>query len=156
MPRGGPSAASFACIAVGIAEGCLEAYYKYTRPRKSRGTPVGALAGTQITAATSAIEIEAAARLYLGVLREAMGVLERGEPFTKLRQVQGKRNVAYAAHLSMIAVQRLFNDAGGRVLYTDNDLQRKFRDVHAAAAHHSLNWLSAAQEFGRVVLGAEK
>jgi 3-hydroxy-9,10-secoandrosta-1,3,5(10)-triene-9,17-dione monooxygenase len=156
MPRGGPSAASFACIAVGIAEGCLEAYYKYTRPRKSRGTPVGALAGTQITAATSAIEIEAAARLYLGVLREAMGVLERGEPFTKLRQVQGKRNVAYAAHLSMIAVQRLFNDAGGRVLYTDNDLQRKFRDVHAAAAHHSLNWLSAAQEYGRVVLDAKE
>jgi hypothetical protein len=42
------------------------------------------------------------------------------------------------------------------VLYTDNDLQRKFRDVHAAAAHHSLNWLSAAQEYGRVVLDAKE
>ena len=95
MPRGGPSAASFACIAVGIAEGFLEAYYKYTRPRKSRGTPVGALAGTQITAAISATEIEAAVRMYLGVLREAMGVLERGEPFSKLRQVQGKPQQSY-------------------------------------------------------------
>jgi 3-hydroxy-9,10-secoandrosta-1,3,5(10)-triene-9,17-dione monooxygenase len=156
MPRGGPSSASFASVAVGIAEGFLEAYYKYTRPRKSRGTPVGALAGTQITAATSATEIEAAVRMYLGALREAMGVLERGEPFTKHRQVQGKRNMAYAAQLSIHAVQRLYNDAGGRVLYTDNELQRKFRDVHAAAAHHSLNWHAAAEDYGRHVLGADE
>jgi 3-hydroxy-9,10-secoandrosta-1,3,5(10)-triene-9,17-dione monooxygenase len=156
MPRGGPSSASFASVAVGIAEGFLQGYYKYTRPRKSRGTPVGALAGTQITAATAATEIEAAVRLYLGALREAMGVLERGEPFTKHRQVQGKRNMAYAAQLSIHAVQRLYNDAGGRVLYTDNDLQRKFRDVHAAAAHHSLNWHAAAEEYGRYVLGADE
>jgi hypothetical protein len=52
-------------------------------------------------------------------------------------------------------VQRLYNDAGGRVLYTDNELQRKFRDVHAAAAHHSLHWHSAAEEYGRYVLSAE-
>jgi hypothetical protein len=51
-------------------------------------------------------------------------------------------------------VQRLYNNAGGRVLYTDNEMQRKFRDVHAAAAHHSLNWLIAAEEYGRFVLGA--
>ena len=92
----------------------------------------------------------------MGALREAMGVLERGEPFTKHRQVQGKRNMAYAAQLAIHAVQRLYNDAGGRVLYTDNELQRKFRDVHAAAAHHSLNWHSAAEEYGRDVLGAEE
>ena len=73
MPRGGPSAASFASVAVGIAEGFLEGYYKYTRPRKSRGTPVGALVGTQITAATSATEIEAAVRMYLGVAARSDG-----------------------------------------------------------------------------------
>jgi alkylation response protein AidB-like acyl-CoA dehydrogenase len=154
LPRGGPSIASFAAVTVGIAEGCLEEYYKYTRPRKSRGTPVAALAGTQITAATAAAEIEAAARMYLGSLREAMEIIERGEPFTKHHQVQGKRNMAYAATLSIHAVQRLYNDAGGRVLYTDNELQRKFRDAHAAAAHHSLNWYTAAEEYGRYVLGA--
>jgi hypothetical protein len=90
--------------------------------------------------------------MYQGALREAMGVLERGEPFTRHRQVQGKRNMAYAAQLCIHAVQRLYNDAGGRVLFTDNELQRKFRDVHAAAAHHSLNWHTAAEEYGRYVL----
>jgi alkylation response protein AidB-like acyl-CoA dehydrogenase len=156
LPRGGPSIASFAAVTVGIAEGCLQEYYKYTRPRKSRGTPVAALAGTQITAATAAAEIEAAARLYVGALREAMRKLERGEPFTKHDQVVGKRNCAYAATLAIHGVQRLYNDAGGRVLYTDNELQRKFRDVHAAAAHHSLNWHTAAEEYGRHVLGIDE
>jgi hypothetical protein len=63
--------------------------------------------------------------------------------------------MAYAAQLSMKAVQRLFNDAGGRVLYEDNELQRKFRDVHAAAAHHSLIWHGAAESYGAHVLGAD-
>ncbi|MEA2936617.1 MAG: hypothetical protein QOC56_121 [Alphaproteobacteria bacterium] len=156
LPRGGPSIASFAAVTVGIAEGCLQEYYNYTRPRKSRGTPVAQLAGTQITAATAAAEVEAAARMYLGVLREAMRILERGEPFTKHHQVQGKRNMAYAAMLAIHAVQRLYNDAGGRVLFTDNELQRKFRDAHAAAAHHSLNWYTAAEEYGRHVLGVDE
>ncbi len=155
LPRGGPSSATYCAVAVGIAEGCLEAYYQYTRPRKSRGRPWAQMAGAQIVAATAAAEIEAAARMYLGALREAMVVLERKEPFTKHRQVHGKRNMAYAAQLSIQAVQRLFNDAGGRVLYSDHDLQRKFRDVHAAAAHHSLTWHSAAENYGAHVLGAD-
>ena len=117
MPRGGPSSASYCAVAVGIAEGCLETYYKYTRPRKSRGTAVGAAGRRADRRGTAAAEIEAAVRMYQGALREAMGVLERKEPFTKHRQVHGKRNMAYAAQLSIQAVQTLFNDAGGRVLY---------------------------------------
>jgi alkylation response protein AidB-like acyl-CoA dehydrogenase len=155
LPRGGPSSASYCSVAVGIAEGCLATYYQYTRPRKSRGKPWAEMPGAQIVAATAAAEIEAASRMYLGALREAMGVLERKEPFTRHMQVHGKRNMAYAAQLSMTAVQRLFNDAGGRVLYEDNELQRKFRDVHAAAAHHSLNWHGAAESYGAHVLGAD-
>jgi alkylation response protein AidB-like acyl-CoA dehydrogenase len=153
LPRGGPSIASFAAVTVGIAEGLLAEYYRYTMPRRSRGTVVAALAGTQITAATAAAEIEAAGRMYLENLREAMAILERGEPFTRHDQVRGKRNCAFAAQLALAAAQRLFNDAGGRALYTDNELQRKFRDLHAAAAHHSLNWHIAAEEYGRYVLG---
>jgi hypothetical protein len=45
-------------------------------------------------------------------------------------------------------VPRLSDNAGRRVLYTDNELQQKVRDVHAAATHHSLNWHTAAEKFG--------
>jgi 3-hydroxy-9,10-secoandrosta-1,3,5(10)-triene-9,17-dione monooxygenase len=153
LPRGGPSSASYCAVAVGIAEGCLATYYNYTRPRKSRGRPWAEMAGAQIVAATAAAEIEAAVRMYQGALREAMGVLTRKEQFTEHMQVQGKRNMAYAAQLSLHAVQMLFTDAGGRVLYADQDMQRKFRDAHAAAAHHSLTWHSAATSYGAHVLG---
>jgi 3-hydroxy-9,10-secoandrosta-1,3,5(10)-triene-9,17-dione monooxygenase len=153
LPRGGPSIASFAAVTVGIAEGLLGEYYRYTKPRKSRGTAVAALAGTRITAGTAAAEIEAAGRMYLESLCEAMAILQRREPLTRHDQVRGKRNCAFAAKLALAAAQRLFNDAGGRALYTDNELQRKFRDLHAAAAHHSLNWHVAAEEYGRYVLG---
>jgi 3-hydroxy-9,10-secoandrosta-1,3,5(10)-triene-9,17-dione monooxygenase len=155
LPRGGPSSASYCAVAVGIAEGCLATYLDYTRPRKSRGRPWAEIAGAQIVAATASAEIEAAVRMYQGALREAMSVLERKEPFTPLMQVQGKRNMAYAAQLALHGVQMLFTDAGGRALYQDQEMQRKFRDCHAAAAHHSLTWHAAATNYGAYVLGVD-
>jgi len=92
-------------------------------------------------------------------LRETMQLLERGEPIPKILNLRGKRNAAYAAQLSIAAVQKLFNAAGGRALYSDNVMQRMLRDCLAAAAHHSLGWDSAAANYGRHVLavnGKEK
>jgi alkylation response protein AidB-like acyl-CoA dehydrogenase len=152
LPRGGVSAVSYTSVVIGIAEGFLQEYFKYTGARKSRGTAVAELAGTQISAGLAAAEVEAASRMYLGAIRETMQTLERGEKIGKHQQLQGKRNAAYAAQLALQAVQRLFNAAGGRALYLDNELQRKFRDVHAAAAHHSLMWDTAAAAYGRYVL----
>src|SRR5581483_495470 len=100
----------------GIAEGLLDEYCKYTAPRKSRGTAIAEMTGTHITLGYSAAEIEAASRMYLGTLREALDTLNRGEEVSHLRNLQGKRNAAYAAQLAINAVQRLFNAAGGRAL----------------------------------------
>jgi alkylation response protein AidB-like acyl-CoA dehydrogenase len=153
LPRGGVSAVSFTAVVVGIAEGFLSEYFRYTGPRLSRGTVVAEQMGVQISAGLSAAEVEAASRMYLGAIRETMQTLAKGETVSRHNQLQGKRNAAYAAQLSLRAVQRLFNAAGGRALYASNELQRKFRDAHAAAAHHSLVWDSAAAAYGRYVLG---
>jgi hypothetical protein len=102
----------------------------------------------------AASEIEAAATLLMEPLRETMALLARGEPVSKTLNLRGKRNAAYAAQLSIGAVQRLFNAAGGRALYLDNVMQRMLRDCLAAAAHHSLGWDSAAASYGRHVLKA--
>jgi 3-hydroxy-9,10-secoandrosta-1,3,5(10)-triene-9,17-dione monooxygenase len=153
LPRGGVSSVSFAAVAVGLAEGFLQEYLAFTAPRKSRGNPVATQTGTQIGVGLAAAEIEAAARMYLGGIREVMQTLERGEMVTKDQQLRGKRNSAYACQLVLRAVQQLFNSAGGRALYLDSELQRKFRDVHAAAAHHSVVWDSAAAAYGAHALG---
>jgi 3-hydroxy-9,10-secoandrosta-1,3,5(10)-triene-9,17-dione monooxygenase len=84
-----------------------------------------------------------------------MEKLERGEKVTPHMGRQGKRNACYAAKLAMSAVQRLFNAAGASALYMDNPLQRQFRDVYAASAHHALDWESAAAAYGRFRLGVE-
>jgi len=156
LPRGGVSAVSYTAVCVGVAEGFLENYLAYTGPRKSRGTPVADGIGVQMGVGQASAEIEAASRLYQGAVRETMQTLERGEEVTKLMGVQGKRNAAYACQMATNAVQKLFNAAGGRALYTDSVLQRQFRDCFAAAAHHSLSWDSAAAEYGKYVLGLHR
>ncbi|MEX0752365.1 MAG: acyl-CoA dehydrogenase family protein [Xanthobacteraceae bacterium] len=157
LPRGGVSAASFASVVVGIAEGFFDEYITYTGPRKSRVTvAVAEQMGTQMGVGAAAAEIEAAAQMYITPLRETMQALARGETVSKEQNLRGKRNAAYAAQLSLAAVQRLFNAAGGRALYLDSPLQRLFRDCHAAAAHHSLMWDSAAAAYGRHALGVGK
>ncbi len=152
LPRGGVSAVSYTSVCVGVAEGFLESYLKYTGPRKSRGNPVADGVGVQMGIGQASAEIEAASRLYIGAVRECMQTLERGETPSKYSGVQGKRNAAFACQLATTAVQRLFNAAGGRALYTDGVLQRQFRDCYAAAAHHSVVWDGAAAEYGKFVL----
>lgn len=156
LPRGGVSAVSYTSVCVGVAEGFLENYLKFTGPRKSRGAPVADGFGVQMGVGHAAAEIEAASRLYIGAVRETMQMLERGETPDKHSGIRGKRNAAFACQLAMSAVQRLFNAAGGRALYTDSPLQRQFRDCYAAAAHHSVVWDAAAADYGRYALGLHR
>ncbi len=154
MPRGGVSAASYTAVAVGSAQALLQSFYDYTAPRKSRGKSVADQPGTQMLIGIASSEIEAADRMYMGALRETMEVLERGDKVSREQQVQGKRNCCYAAQLAMQAATKLFNSAGGRALFTDNVMQRQFRDCFAASAHHSLSWDSASMEYGKYQLDA--
>ncbi len=153
LPRGGITSTGFAAVAVGIAEGFLEEYLRYTRPRKSRGTPVADLMGTQIGVGIACAEIESAAMIYFDSARKAMQTLERGERIGKGQRLRAKRDSAFAAQLALAAVSRLFNAAGGRALFTTNAMQRQYRDLLAAASHHSIVWDSVTAEYGRYALG---
>lgn len=153
LPRGGVSAVSYTAVAVGVAQGFLENYLSWTAARRSRGAPVATEPGIQRSAGVSAAEIDAAERMYLGAIRETMQTLARGEQVSPHMGLQGKLNACYAAQLAMRAVQRLFNAAGGSALYMDKPLQRQFRDVFAASAHHALTWDRAAAAYGRFRLG---
>lgn len=152
LPRGGITSTGFAAVAVGIAEGFLDEYLRYTRPRKSRGTPVAELMGTQIGVGSASAAIEGAAVIYLTAARDAMRALERGERIGKAQKLRAKRDSAFAAQLCLNAVTGLFNAAGGRALFTKNPMQRQYRDLIAAASHHSIVWDSVTAEYGRFAL----
>lgn len=151
-PRSGIAPVPFAAITVGIAEGFIEEYLRYTRPRRSRGTPVAALMGTQIATGRATAEVEAAGRLNIGTAREIMAALARGERLSQRQRFRVRCNAAIAAQLALGAVQQLFNMAGGRTLYQSNVLQRLMRDMVAAATHYGLDWNIAAANYGRDLL----
>lgn len=151
-PRGGITSTGFAALCVGMAKGILEDWYAYTRPRKSRGTPIGKQEGVQIMAARCHVEIDAAEALYLNTIRDAMGALERHETLSALDLATARRNVAYACLTSLEAGTRLFNAGGGRLLYEGNAIARQYRNLMGGAAHHGVNWERAAQMFGVLML----
>jgi 3-hydroxy-9,10-secoandrosta-1,3,5(10)-triene-9,17-dione monooxygenase len=152
LPRGGVSAVTYTSVCVGVAEGFLNNYLDFTATRKSRGASVIDKPGLQMGIGEASAQIEAASRLYLGAVRETMQMLERGQTPSAMMGAQGKRNAAYACQLATGAVQKLFNQAGGTALYTDNALQRQFRDCYGAAAHYSVTWDTAAMEYGKAAL----
>lgn len=155
MPFTSTASTGFAAIAVGIAEGFLADWLAYMKERKSRGVAVAALMGTQISAGAAAAQIGAAQRLYLEAAREATAVLARGERLCIQQRLYARLRSAFACQISLEAVQRLFNAAGGRALYAGNSLQRQVRDLQAAAAHISLGWDSATSAYGAYLLGSE-
>jgi len=154
MPRHDIAGTGFASIAVGIAEGLFDEYVKYTRTRSSRGMAVAEQMGTQIGVGHSAAELQAASRLAIGSAREAMEVLGRGEKLGTQQRQQTRLSSAFAAQLTLAAVQRLFNAAGGRALFLDNVMQRQMRDVAAVAAHRSLAWDTSRAAYGELTLGS--
>ena len=154
MPFASVAATGFAAICVGIAEGFVAEWTRYTRARSSRGTSVASLAGTQIDLGHAAIEIDAARRLYLGAAQDAMATLSRGEKLSEEQRLRARLSASMAAQLALGAVQRLFNAAGGRVGYSTNVLQRQLRDLQVAAAHISIVWNNTTAAYGGHLLGA--
>jgi 3-hydroxy-9,10-secoandrosta-1,3,5(10)-triene-9,17-dione monooxygenase len=153
LPKGGGlTSTGFAALAVGMARGVLEEWLVYTGPRKSRGVAIGAQQSMKMVAAESAAEIDAAEALYLGSIRQAMRKLEQGETVSSGDLILAKRNVAFACQLVLRAGTRLFNVAGGRILFTNNALQRQYRNMLGAVSHHAVVWDQAATEFGGALL----
>ena len=155
MPRHDIAGTGFAAIAIGIAEGFFDEYVKFTKPRQSRGTAIADLMATHMGIGAAAAELHGAARLALGVAREAMAVLEAGGRLSKEQRCRTRLNSSYAAQLSLAAVQRLFNAAGGRALFVENPMQRQMRDLYAVAAHRALAWDSSAANYGALLLGGD-
>jgi 3-hydroxy-9,10-secoandrosta-1,3,5(10)-triene-9,17-dione monooxygenase len=154
MPRHDIAGSGFAAVAVGIAEGFLEDYLAYTRSRVSRGEAVAAQMGAQMTVGNAAIEIRAAQLLCIGAARDAMRILGTGERLGHRFRQQTRASSAHAAQMALGAVQRLFNAAGGRALFTDNVMQRQLRDLYGVAAHRGLQPENAAAGYGGALLGS--
>ena len=143
-----------ASVGVGIALGVVADFTTEMKERSSRfGAKIAEFQSLQLRIAESAAEAEAAKRMIIGDLRESMDYLTDHDEMTVEMMNRNKRDMAYSAVLAVRAVDRLFYAAGANGLFLSNDMQRAFRDVHAAGAQLALNWDANGTDYGRVMLG---
>lgn len=149
MPRGTLSSFAFSALSVGMAEGLLDTWLRYTAGRVSRGTPLAESPAMHIVAGECSAEIAAAEALYMNSIKDAMRRLGEGETLTDSYLLVARRDAAWAARTALMAGSRLFNAAGGRAIYRTSALQRQYRNLMAAAAHFSVSWEDNAIACGR-------
>ena len=73
----------------------------------------------------------------------------------ELESAYWRTDQAYTVKMCIQAVDRLFEVAGGNCRYSDNEVQRLFRDSHMTAAHAYTDYDVCKQILGRALMGME-
>lgn len=152
-PRRATAGYALAAVGLGAAHGMLNYFTAAQRGRVSRGVAMAEQQWMQIEISHAAASLSATRLLLLEGARATMRVLERGETADLERRALDKRDAGFAALIARQAADRLYGIAGGMSLHTSDPLQRYFRDIHAATAHHGLRWENSAQPFASLALG---
>ena len=140
---------------LGMAEAAFELYYNHAPSRRNQGTatPLMANQAVQLRLSQAAAEIDAAWAMVRQDCRDAQATVERGESLSVEQRLRIRRNHGFVTQLLVAAVDRLFTATGGRGIYLDHDMQRIFRDVHAAAVHIGLSWEITGTMWGQHKFG---
>jgi 3-hydroxy-9,10-secoandrosta-1,3,5(10)-triene-9,17-dione monooxygenase len=143
----------------GVLLGCAIGAYELTvgaarkRNATTTGVPVGAAVPVQIRVAEAAGLIDAAGLVMRRNCAQAMDVARSGGPVTMDDKLRYRRDGAMAARMCLQAVDIMMGVSGAGGLYTTNDMQRLFRDAHAAAAHVMFSFDTQVAMFGQHALG---
>ncbi len=82
-----------------------------------------------------------------------MEAARAGIPFTLERRAELRYNSTRSAELASCAVERLFENGGGRAIFLDHPLQRRYQDIKGMMHHAAMNSNSAARLYGSAQLG---
>jgi alkylation response protein AidB-like acyl-CoA dehydrogenase len=141
--------AAMAAPALGVARGFLCAYEERLRSKSSAiddGLTVNMARYANAVAQVDAVHAV---------------TLQNAQRFARLpaRDVSGefrakcRRDQAFTAQSARKAINTLYEECGGGGLFDSSDLQRLWRDVNAAAAHHALTWDWVAVAWTKSLLG---
>jgi len=145
----------FAAVSVGIAKRFAQVFTDKTknRIRAYTGAKVVDTAPAQIRLAESVNQTSAAHCLLQNNWRE-MSECSKLQKLPPMDSVLNWRcHQAYAAKISIEAVDRMFAAAGGGAWFNSNEMQRLFRDVHITGSHAQTDYDIAGQTLGRHLLG---
>ena len=89
----------------------------------------------QSEVAKSVADLESAEAYMQKVIDEAWAIAARGEKLSLDHKSALRLAAVNATHKSVAAVDRLYQLGGGTSIYSENPLQRCFRDVHVTTQH---------------------
>ena len=142
-------------VLLGCAMGAYEATVGPARKRNATttGMPLGASQAIQIKVAEAAALIDAAAMIMQQACTTAMDQARAGTEASFEQKLRYRRDGALSARFCLQAVDIMMGVAGSSGLYNSSEVQRLFRDAHAAAAHVMFSFDMQGALFGQHALG---
>ncbi|RZU53691.1 3-hydroxy-9,10-secoandrosta-1,3,5(10)-triene-9,17-dione monooxygenase [Krasilnikovia cinnamomea] len=141
---------------IGMAMGAYEAHVSYLKERV-RASYVGVRAAedphSQVRAATAAGDLDAAWLALESDMGELMELAAAGQRLPMRLRLRVRRDQVRGTELAIGAVDRLFENSGGRALQTGTPIQRFWRDAHAGRVHAINDPERALSMFGRGEFG---
>ncbi len=154
-----PFASVFSCSisnpVLGMAQGAYDAYVGWTkeRVRASTGGKAADDSFNQLRIAEAASRIDGAVLQIERNLEEELDYATKGEKIPMPLRVRVRRDQVNATGAGIVAVDRLFESAGGRALRTGTPIQRFWRDAHAGRVHAINDPEKALAMYGQFELG---
>jgi 3-hydroxy-9,10-secoandrosta-1,3,5(10)-triene-9,17-dione monooxygenase len=141
--------AAMAAPAVGVARGFLSAFEERLRS-KSSNVDDGLIANM----ARFAQAVAQVDSVYTATMHNAQRLaLVPASEVSAEDRARCRRDQAFTAQTARKVVNSLYEEGGGTSLFEYSDLQRLWRDVNAAAAHHGLTWDWVAVAWTKAKLG---
>jgi 3-hydroxy-9,10-secoandrosta-1,3,5(10)-triene-9,17-dione monooxygenase len=138
LPYGSVFPYSITTPVIGMATGAYDAHVAYTRERV-RVAYVGQKAAqdpfAQVRVAEAAAEIDDAWQALTRNMTELMALASAGQPIPTDLRLRVRRDQVRGTGLSIRAVDKLFENSGGRALKAGTPIQRFWRDAHAGRVH---------------------
>jgi 3-hydroxy-9,10-secoandrosta-1,3,5(10)-triene-9,17-dione monooxygenase len=138
LPYGSVFPYSITTPVIGMATGAYDAFVSYTRSRVRAayaGQKVAQDPFAQVRAAEAAAEIDGAWLALERNMTELMSLARAGRPIPTDLRLRVRRDQVRGTGESIKAIDKLFENAGGRALKSGTPIQRFWRDAHAGRVH---------------------
>jgi len=138
LPYGSVFPYSITTPVIGMATGAYEAHVAYTRERVRvayAGQKAAQDPHAQVRVAEAAAEIDGAWLALERNFTDLMGYARSGQPIPLDVRLRVRRDQVRGTGQSIRAVDKLFENSGGRALKAGTPIQRFWRDAHAGRVH---------------------
>ena len=137
LPWGTVHPSTITAPIIGMAQGAYDAHVEHqaSRVRAAYGEQTKDDPFAKVRIAEAASEIDAAWLQLSGNIAEELALVEAGEQIPMSLRLRARRDQVRGTARAIEAVDRLFENSGGRALQAGTPIQRFWRDAHAGRVH---------------------